>query len=58
MCREKSGSDSFGHANVIVVGPIPADNTNSGKSSVSRGKHLKGLKFLHGCVLEGYIIII
>ena len=35
---KKVYSDESGRANVIVVGPIPADNTNSGKSSMFRGK--------------------
>ena len=34
----ESESDSSRRANVIVVGPIPADNTSSGKSSVFRRK--------------------
>ena len=49
----ESGSDTSNHANVIVIGPIPTDNTNSGKSLVSREKGWK-LR-IYGCVFEGYI---
>ena len=45
----ESGRDPSSHANVIVVGPIPTDNTNSGKSSVSREKGWK-LEFMYVCL--------
>ena len=43
---DESTRESSHHANIIVVGPIPADNTNSGKNTLSRGKGWK-LRIYH-----------